>query len=609
MHQRRPDLPDKRSGWPPLAGALALAALLLQGCAQPPSAPPAKPPAAVPPPVTLRVIAFNDFHGHLEAGNLSLNLADPAQPGATLRVAAGGAPALAGLVTALRAGAAHSVVVAAGDLVGASPLVSSLFRHESSIEVLNQLGLDVAAVGNHEFDAGTAELRRLIGGGCAAPAPAAVTSSCALQPHYGGARFPVLAANVQTASGPLLAPSWVQTYGGIRVGFIAAVTRSTPSIVVPSGVAGLRFEDEAAAINRAAQALAAQGVHALVAVLHEGGRVGSAEQPVDWNDTGCAQFRGPIVEIARRLTPRVDLILSGHSHQGYNCRQDGRPVMQALSYGRGVSVVDLVLDPATGGVDRAATRSRNLPVLNERTEPGQRQALAAAEPAPLGEALRRSRPDQAVARTVAAYAAVAAPLVQRPVGRIAGSFSRGGRADSAAGRLIADAQWAATRAPERGGARLALMNPGGVRADLPCRGTPPCTVSYGDAFTMQPFGNSLVVMTLSGAELKALLEQQQPAGRAAPSFLAPSASLGYAWLASAPPGQRVQDLRLDGRPLPPDAEVRVTVNSFLAEGGDGYTLLTAGRARLGGVQDIDALVDWLQTTPAPQAAARIAWRD
>lgn len=593
---------------------LAGTAALLAGCTTPP--PPVPGVAGVPvrpvtpvTPVTLRVIAFNDFHGHLEAGHLSLTLADPTQAGATLRVSAGGAPALAGLVAALRQDAAHSVVVGSGDMIGATPLVSAMFRHESTIEVLNQLGVDVAAPGNHEFDVGTAELQRLLQGGCAATVAAAATVSCALQRGYAGARFAVVAANVHTGSGPLFAPSWVQSYGGIRVGFIGAVTRSTPRIVVPSGVAGLRFEDEAAAINRAAAALAAQGVQAMVAIVHEGGEVGRTQQPVDWNDARCAHFRGDIVDIARRISPQVDLILSAHTHQGYNCLVDGRPVMQALSFGRGVSVADLVLDARTGDVDRGATRTRNLPVLNERSDPAHRAALAAAEPAPLGDTLRRARPAVEVARTVAAYASAAAPRVQRPVGRIAGDFDRRGRTDSAAGRLIADAQLAATRAPERGGAQLALTNPGGVRADLPCRSTPPCTVTYGDAFTMQPFGNSLVVMTLTGAELKAVLERQQPAGRAAPSFLSPSVGLGYRWVASAPAGQRVQGLRLNGQPVQPGRDYRVTVNSFMADGGDGYSPLRAGRARLGGLQDIDALVDWLQTGPAPVTVPRIEWVD
>jgi 5'-nucleotidase len=584
------------------AGVLAL----LVACSTPA---PTAAPAARPGTVQLRVIAFNDFHGHLEAGNLALNLPDPARPGQVQRVAAGGAADLAGLVQALRQGAPHSVLASTGDMVGAAPLVSALFRHESTVDVLNQIGVDVAVLGNHEFDAGTPELLRLLGGGCAANAPDATNLSCALRPEHPGARFPVLAANVHAGGRPLLPPTWVLTLDGVKVGFIGAVTRSTPSIVVPSGVAGLRFGDEAEAINRAAAALDAQGVKALVALVHAGGETGGPGQAADWNDPACPGWRGDMVRIAQRITPRVDLILSAHTHQGYNCLLDGRPVLQALSHGRAVSVADLVVDAATGEVDRAATRSRNLPVFNAQTDTAQRQRLLAAEPPPWAEALRRAQPVAAVQQAVAAYAQAAAPRAMRPAGRIAGNFDRRGRTDSAAGRLVADAQLAATRAAEHGGAQLALMNPGGVRADLACSGTPPCTVTYGDAFTMQPFGNSLVVMTLSGAELKMLLEQQQPPGRSAPSFLAPSAGLAYRWLASAAPGQRVQALQLHGQPVRPDQDYRVTVNSFMADGGDGLRPLQAGRQRVGGVQDLDALLAWLQTTPEPVATPRITWVD
>jgi 5'-nucleotidase len=612
-------LPVRRL-WP----ALALAALA--ACGTPPLAPSAAPPAATPaavqtaapaataPPVAaqvpVRVIAFNDFHGHLEPGSLGITLPGPAQPGALLRAAAGGAAALAGLVQALRQGVPHSVLATTGDMIGATPLVSALFRHESTVEVLNQMGVDVAAAGNHEFDAGTTELLRVLRGGCAPNAPDAPTVSCAVNASYPGARFPVLAANVLAPGGqPLLPPSWVVSVGGVRVGFIGAVTRSTPSIVVPSGVAGLRFADEADAINQAAAALDAQGVKALVVLVHEGGETGTAEQSADWNDPACPGWRGPMRRMAERITQQVDLILTAHTHQGYNCLIDGRPVMQALSFGRAVSVADLVVDARTGEVDRAATRSRNLPVFNDRTDPALRQRLLAAEPAPWADAQRQARPVAVVQQTVAAYAQAAAPRAQRPVGRIAGGFDRRGRTDSAAGRLVADAQLAATRAADKGGAQLALMNPGGLRADLACNGTPPCTVTYGDAFTMQPFGNSLVVMTLSGVELKALLEQQQPPGRANPSFLSPSAGLAYRWLASGPPGQRVQGLTLHGQPVGPKQALRVTVNSFMADGGDGYNQLRAGRQRLGGMQDVDALVAHLQNTPAPDPVPRITWVD
>ena len=575
--------------------ALAATATLLAGCATP----------SVPKePVMLRVVAFNDLHGHLQTAALNLPHPNPANAAQPLRVNVGGTAELSGLVKALRASAKHSVVVSSGDAFGGTPLISALFFHEATVDVMNRIGVDVAALGNHEFDAGAAELQRVLAGGCRTPQPGDTAISCALGRHE-GAKFPHVAANVLKADGtPLVPPSVVKTIGGIRVGFIGAVTRSTPGIVVPSGVAGLRFTDEADAINAEAARLQAQGVQALVATIHEGGFNDAAQ--MEWNSSACPGRRGAIFDIEQRLAPAVDVVLSAHTHQGYACLVNGRPVMQALSFGRGLSVVDLVLDPATGDVDRSRTAFRNLPVFNGRTEAAHRELVIGQEPAPYAAALRAAQPDADVAARVAAYAERARPLAERVVGRIGGPFDTGAnRGSSSAGRLIADAQHAATRAPDRGGARFALMNPGGVRAPLPCRGTPPCDVTFGDVFTMQPFGNSLVVMTLTGAEIKQMLEDQQRAGRTNPSFLLPSKSLSYRWIAKAPYGQRVQDLRIDGQPVDPAAAVRFTVNSFMADGGDGLSLLRQGRDRLGGELDLDALVAFLKTTPSPSPDDRI----
>lgn len=584
--------------------ALALcAAALLAGCAA--VAPGSGVPASTTP-VTLRLIAVNDFHGNLESEGLTLPWPDPADRSKAVRLNAGGAAALGGLVQALRAGAPHSLVISSGDMIGGTPLVSALFLHESTIDVMNRVGVDLAIPGNHEFDAGRAELERVLAGGCRDNRPDVPQVSCALERHA-GARFPVFAANVtRSADGtPLFAPSVVRSVGGVRVGFVGAVTRVTPSIVVPSGVAGLRFGDEAEALNAEAARLKVQGVQALVAVIHEGGETGTPGLPLEWNDAGCPNPRGAVFDIVRRLDPAIDVVFSAHTHQGYRCVVDGRPVLQATALGRGVSVVDLVLDPASGDVDRARTTHRNLPVLNERSDPALRAAIVAAEPAPFAAALQAARPRADIAERVARYAAAAAPIAQRPVGRIGGSFDRLSRSDASAGRLVADAQWAATRAPERGGAEFALMNPGGVRTDLRCDREPPCTVTYGQAFSMQPFGNSLVVMTLRGAQLRRLLEDQQRPGRAEPQFLIPSASLTYRWVAGAPHGQRVQDLRVGGVPLDDARDVRFTVNSFLAEGGDGVAALRDGRDRLGGELDLDALTAWLQRTPVPDPVPRI----
>ena len=555
-------------------------------------------------PVALRLIGINDFHGNLESTGLSLTLADPQAGDKSVRVPVGGAAALAGLVKALRADAPNSLMLSGGDLIGAAPLVSTLFKHESTIEVMNAIGLDVSTVGNHEFDAGATELKRIAQGGCAVNKPDDAVSSCALD-RYSGARFTYLSANVIDRPGhTLFAPSIIKRVHGIPVGVIGAVTKTTPSIVIPSGVAGLRFVDEADAINRAARHLKAQGVRAIVLVIHEGGELGPPQHRGDWNDASCTDAHGPIFDIAKRLSSDVSVIFSAHTHQGYRCVVDGRVIIQGTSYGRGVSVVDVALDPKTRRFIPSLTRSINLPVVNDQTDPALRERFAASLPAPYAEILRSARPDAAIAERVAKYATLAAPKANRPVGQIAASFPRGGLVDSAAGRLVADAQLAATHAPEVGGAQIAFMNAGGIRSDLDCKGTPPCTVTFGQVFTMQPFGNSLVVMSLTGVQLKALLESQQKPNALEQTVLQPSEGFTYTWQADAAAGERVSDMRLNGEPVVPERAYRVTVNSFLSEGGDGFAVLARGTERRGGAQDLDALLAYLQAaaerSPTPQ---------
>jgi 5'-nucleotidase len=585
--------------------ACLLVAALLVGCAtvSAPTAAPAEP-------VTVRLIAFNDLHGHLEGTGLALPWPDPADKTKVQRLSAGGAAHLAGLMQALRAGARHHITLSSGDMIGATPLVSALFLHESTIEVANRMGVDIGIPGNHEFDAGKDELLRIQNGGCSDTRPESPFVSCALG-RFEGAKFPLFAANVQKVDGSTLFPaSVVREFGGIKVGFIGAVTRITPGIVVPSGVAGLKFLDEAASINTEAARLKALGIEALVAVIHEGGDTGTSGLPMEWNDVGCPHPRGEIFDIVKRLAPDIDIVFSAHTHQGYRCMVDGRPVLQATSFGRGVSVADIVLDPKTRDIDRARTTHRNLPVFNERSDPALRQAIVAAEPAPWAQVLQDARPSAAVAQRVAEYVQAAQPRAQRPVGRIGGDFERSARTDASAGRLVADAQWQATRAPQQGGAELALMNPGGVRTDLRCPATWPCTVTYADVFAMQPFGNHLVVLTLSGAELKQMLEDQQRPGRGSALFLIPSSSMTYAWHAKAAHGSRVQDLRVAGVAVEPGRDYRITVNSYLADGGDGQRMLVKGRQRVAGILDLDALVGHLRAThPSPDPVPRIRWVD
>jgi 5'-nucleotidase len=423
-------------------------------------------------PISVRLIAINDFHGNLEAGNLEagnleLRWPNPAHPTAPHKLAVGGAAALAGLIQSLRQDRPDSLVLSSGDLVGATPLISALLRHEPTIATANRLGVELAAPGNHEFDAGRGELARLLQDRCGEPDHRGITTSCALGPIQ-PARLQTLAANLEDVNGPPPFPAFaIRTFGGVKVGFIGAVTQTTPTIVMPSAINGLLFREEARGINQAAAALQRQGVQAIVVLIHEGGETGEANQALDWNNSRCPKARGRLFEIAQQLSPAVDVVFSAHTHQGYNCLLDGRPILQATSFGRGVAVVDVALNPRSGDVDRALTLSRNLPVLNEHTDPGLREAVLAGEPEHWRGALARSKPDAAVAREVATWARAVAPIAQRVVGRITGSFELGGAADSTAGRLIADAQLAATRAD------AALMNPGGIRANLPCQGPPP----------------------------------------------------------------------------------------------------------------------------------------
>lgn len=527
----------------------------------------------------VRLIAFNDLHGHLLPGELTIAVPHPTDAVRTLAVRSGGAAFLATRIAELRREQPASVVISTGDLVGASPLVSALFRDEPTIEAMNEIGVDVNAVGNHEFDQGVAELRRLVAGGCAST-PRGDLATCAHPAgRYEGARFPFLAANVVDRDGrTLFAPYFVKTLDGVRVGFIGAVTRATPGIVMPRGIAGWRFLDEAATLNRYARELRAQGVRAIVALVHEGGETAGG---ID----DCVNPRGEIFDIVRKLDEAIDVVLTAHTHRAYNCTIDGRVVIQGASFGRLVSVVDLEIDRAGGDVIRA--RARNLPVPNDRNDD---PAVLAAFP-PL-------QPSPRVAALVAHYAERAAPLAERPIGRIAAAFTRrpAESGDHAAGRLIADAHLTATRVH---GAQIAFTNPGGIRTDLAPR-APNGTVTYGDLFAMQPFGNTLVTMTLTGAQLERIIEAQWRRDGERVLFLQPSIGFTYAWSAERQHGARIVpgSLQLHGRPVRPDDHYRITVNSFLAAGGDGFRHFREGRDRVGGPLDIDALAEFIRARSA-----------
>ena len=510
--------------------------------------------------VDVRLIAFNDLHGNLELGG---TVDTPS--GRELR--AGGIAYLATHVRRLEAGRrSRTLVLSAGDMIGASPLVSSLFHDEPTIEAANLLGVDAATVGNHEFDEGAAELRRMRRGGCHA------ADGCQDGTPFRGARFPFLSANVIRADRDrtLFPPSVTVRVAGQRIGIVGTVLQGTPSVVTPSGVAGLRFRDEAVAMNEQVRRLRRRGVRTIVALIHQGGVQAGADV------NGCEDFSGPIEDIVRRTSGEVDVFFTGHTHQAYRCRVDGRAVVSGLSFGRLLTRVDLRIDTLTGQPTRVRARNR----IVTRTVPANRRARAL---------LRR-------------YQALARPIAQRPIGSLAAALTRDPTpaGESALGDAIADAQLAATSAAGTGGAQAAFMNPGGIRDDLDSG-----PVTYGEAFEVQPFGNTLTTMTLTGAQVDELLEQQFSGDNAAePRILQVSQGFTYRWSRGAAAGRKVDPatIAIGGRPVAPSARVRIVVNSFLADGGDGFAVLREGAERLGGGVDVDAFAAYLgarSPLPAP----------
>ena len=591
--------------WLARLAPLVAAAGLLAGCSQPPRLD----EAAATAPVRLQLLAFNDFHGNLEPPRIAISAQVPAvdtlRPGltTTVQVPAGGAAYLASAVRELRARNPYTAVVAAGDLVSASPLVSSLFLDEPTIAVANAIGLDFNAVGNHEFDRGADELLRLQNGGCERHT---LREPCAVDKPFPGARFRYLAANVLRGNGQTLLPAtgikeFRTPAGPVRIGFIGMTLRDTPVLVSPAGVAGLTFADEAATANALVPALKAQGADVVVVLIHEGATTTGA-----FNDQSCPGLAGDILPILQKLDAAIDVVVSGHTHRAYICdygRIDPqRPFLltSAGQYGTLVTSISLTFDPRSRRV--VARSAENVIVQGEGFVGAGGQRIEVTPQSPRFD----KAPD--VAAIVARYAAAAAPLAQRVVGRLAASVTREptSAGEMAIGNLVADAQLAATRAPGNGGAQLAFTNPGGVRADLlvPAGGGP---LTYGQLYAAQPFGNTLVVKTLTGAQLKAVLEQNRYTALPAPRVLLPSANFRYRYDARLPQGRRVLDMQLDGLPVDPVRTYRVAMNSFLAAAGDGYTVFTEGLAPTGGDLDLNALESFIaaQGVLQPPATTRI----
>jgi 5'-nucleotidase len=625
----------------PVSAAVAL--ILLAGSAFAVTVAPTTPK----PPFTVKVIGFNDYHGNLETpGTFGVNTLVPTAS----RPAVGGAEYMAAYVARMKATNPLNVVVGAGDFIGATPLISALFFDEPAVETLNQIGVEFNAVGNHEFDKGKDELKRLQNGGCKTTNGVQEPNSCkgfgsAAAGTFDGARFKWLSANVvDTATGKTLLPAYgIKSFNGVKVAFIGMTLKGTPGIVTPTGVAGLAFQDEADTVNALVPRLRAQGVESIVVLVHQGGfqntLTGVSNQAITSDINGCTGdlknadgSDSDIRAIVKRLDNAVDLVISGHTHAAYNCSANtvdvrgttlatavttarpagmpnkaGRlvPVTSSSAFGRVLTEVDLTIDPSTRDITAVSPRN----VLVDRTDAAINSAITA---------------NPGVRQVVAAYKAAVSPLANAVIATITAPMSSTANTagEMEAGDLIADAQLAATQPAALGGAVIAFMNAGGVRSPgfvVPVT-TPPTTypynLSYGDAFTVQPFGNSLVTLTLTAQQIKDVLEQQFLGcnGQTAQRIMQVSSGLKYSWNPAGTCGTRITELSftptdvtvvppvvtgpselivMGGVVQNPSKTYRVTVNNFMATGGDGFTTFLGGTSVQGGAQDIDALIAYL----------------
>ncbi|MGW3508971.1 bifunctional metallophosphatase/5'-nucleotidase [Streptomyces sp. NPDC000994] len=589
-HSRRPA--PRRALIAALAAAATLAtagALVAANPAQ------AGPDAGSTPLKDLQLLAINDFHGNLEppagsSGRVTERQAD----GTTKDIDAGGVEYLASSLRTARTGHDRSLTVAAGDIVGASPLLSGLFHDEPTIEAMNKLGLDVTGVGNHEFDEGKDELLRLQNGGCHP-----VDGCYAEGRKFKGADYPILSANVinEKTGKPLLKPYVVQNVKGAKVGFIGVTLKGTPNVVTAAGVKGLKFLDEAETINKYTKELQQQGIHAIVALVHEGGFPASSAYNYDCDAGGSTGLSGPIVDIAKKVAPEVDALVTGHTHNAYVCSipdPAGHPrlVTSAASYGRLFTELNMKYDPRTDDIVRATVKGSNR-VVN-RTQ---------SKAADLTQLLDD-------------WQTLAAPVANKPVGYITKDVTRTGAVESPLGDLIADAQLAHAKSLDSR-AVVALMNPGGIRADLVYAASGKegdGVVTFGEGFAVQPFSNTVNLKNLTGAQLITVLKQQvSGSNAAAPKYLQISSGLTYTLDLTKTGADRVVEdsIRLDGKPIDPTATYRVAMNSFLADGGDGFTEFAKGTDQFVGSDDLAALVDYLTANTsaaapyAPTAADRV----
>ncbi|MFE7142721.1 bifunctional metallophosphatase/5'-nucleotidase [Streptomyces sp. NPDC057644] len=525
--------------------------------------------------VDVQLLSFNDLHGNLEPPAGSAGNVSETQPDGTVKaIPAGGVEYLATSLRTARKGNPYSVTAAGGDMVGASPLLSGLFHDEPTIEALNGLDLDVTAVGNHEFDEGATELARLQNGGCHP-----VEGCYEKGKKFKGADFPYLAANVtkEKTGKPLLKPYTVWKKNGVKIGFIGVTLEGTPDIVTANGVKGLKFHDEVETINKYARELDRKGVKSIVALIHEGGAPASTSYNYDCDSPGAGDgISGPIVDIAKGITPKVDALVTGHTHQAYVCTvpdPSGKPrmVTSASSFGKLYTDTTLTYDRRTKDIVRTSVRSANHVVTRDQPK----------------------APD--MTRLIDRWNKLAAPIANKPQGWISADINgRGSTApEKPLGNVIADAQLEGLAPADKGGAEVAFMNPGGIRADLVHKASGSegdGVVTYGEAFTVQPFTNMMNVVDLTGAQLVTALQQQVSGpNEASPKILQVSKGLTYTLDLTKSGADRVvaDSMKLNGEAIDPARTYRVAMNEFLAGGGDGFPALGEGTNKLVGASDLD----------------------
>ncbi len=556
--------------------------------------------------VEVGIVAINDFHGALEPPKASVSAPGPARElgsGTTVLVPAGGAAYLASAVRQVQAAHPYHLTVSAGDLTSASQFASSIYLDEPAVGVGNRIGLDFNAVGNHEFDRGWHELQRLQRGGCEKLTSA---EPCRIEP-FPGAKYTYLAANVLGPDGQTIFPATgLRSFGKgrrkVTVGVIGLTLRGTSDLVSPDRVAGLRFTDEADAINAGVTSLKAQGAQAVVVLIHQGIRTGTSLGGVQ-DPSGCDKPAGDLQPVLATLDPRVDLVVSGHTHWAYVCEfarmgegGSGAPLLftSAGLYGKLVTDITLAIDPVSG---RVVSRKAHNVIVQSEAYTGSNGPVA------LTEAYPRFTPAPDVASYVAQYVVGAKATSALVIGHLSAPATKGANAESATGgalgHLIADSQLAASR---DAGAEIALMNPFGIRAPLVPKADG--AVTFGDVFQVQPFSNRLTTLSLGGAELKAVLEQGLD-DNGPKQWLSPSEGFGFRYDMARAAGDRITAITLGGQPIGPARRYRVTVNSFLAQGGDGFSLFTKGSDATLGMTDLEALEAWIKAVPLRSVPAEL----